>query len=217
MVIAAPILAAIFEGFGIGFLLGFLQNLVDPNGEPFQVGVRWFDVWILGINQPDLNRLYRVSGLILFSTWFRAVFNYLTFFYTDLAKARLVDRLYTRVFEQLGALSLSFFNQVRSGDIINTLTTEINQLQQMMRMLGFIIAKGLVVLVYALVALKISWQLSLLTVLLFSLAIAGLSNLNRRVRAASFPVSKTRSQFTGLASELITGIRTVKAFATQRI
>ncbi|MEM8545569.1 MAG: ABC transporter ATP-binding protein, partial [Cyanobacteria bacterium P01_H01_bin.119] len=215
MVIAAPILAAIFEGFGIGFLLGFLQNLVDPNGEPFQVGVRWFDVWILGINQPDLNRLYRVSGLILFSTWCRAVFNYLTFFYTDLAKARLVDRLYTRVFEQLGALSLSFFNQVRSGDIINTLTTEINQLQQMMRMLGFIIAKGLVVLVYALVALKISWQLSLLTVLLFSLAIAGLSNLNRRVRAASFPVSKTRSQFTGLASELITGIRTVKAFATQ--
>ncbi|MEO0490432.1 MAG: ABC transporter transmembrane domain-containing protein, partial [Cyanobacteria bacterium J06659_2] len=147
--IAAPILAAVFEGFGIGFLLGFLQNLVDPNGEPFQTGLQWFDVWILGIDQPELNRLYRVSALILCSTWMRALFNYLTFLYTDLAKARLVDRLYTRVFEQLQAVSLSFFNQVRSGDIINTLTTEINQLQQMMRMLGFIVSKGLVVLVYA--------------------------------------------------------------------
>ncbi|MEO0825318.1 MAG: heterocyst formation ABC transporter subunit HepA [Cyanobacteria bacterium J06635_15] len=213
--IAAPILAAVFEGFGIGFLLGFLQNLVDPNGEPFQTGLQWFDVWILGIDQPELNRLYRVSALILCSTWMRALFNYLTFLYTDLAKARLVDRLYTRVFEQLQAVSLSFFNQVRSGDIINTLTTEINQLQQMMRMLGFIVSKGLVVLVYAVVALLISWQLSLLTVLLFGLAIAGLSNLHRRVREASFPVSRTRSKFTSLASELVSGIRTVKAFATQ--
>ena len=215
MALVAPILAAVFEGFGIGFLLGFLQNLVDPSGEPFQTGLRWFDIWVLGVDQPDLNRLYRVSALILLSTWLRALFNYLTFLYTDLAKAHLVHRLHIRVFEQLQALSLRFFSQVRSGDIINTLTAEIGQLQQMMRMLGFITAKGLVVLVYALIALTISWQLSVLTVLLFGLAVAGLSNLNRRVREASFPVSRSRGQFTALASELISGIRTVKAFATQ--
>ncbi|MWR18984.1 ABC transporter ATP-binding protein, partial [Escherichia coli] len=43
----------------------------------------------------------------------------------------------------------------------------------------------------------------------------GLSRLNRRVREASFAVSKANGRFTSIAIELINGIRTVQAFATQ--
>lgn len=67
--------AAFFEGFGFGFLLAFLQSLISPTAPPFQTGVNWFDVWILGINASATSRLYRVSGLILASTWIRAGFN----------------------------------------------------------------------------------------------------------------------------------------------
>ncbi|MBD0269923.1 MAG: hypothetical protein ICV77_16725, partial [Cyanobacteria bacterium Co-bin8] len=76
LAILFPLIAALFEGFGIGFLLGFLQNLVNSTGEPFQTGIDWFDIYILGIQEPELNQLYRISALILISTWIRAVFNY---------------------------------------------------------------------------------------------------------------------------------------------
>lgn len=214
LAVVFPILAAIFEGFSVGFLLGFLQNLVN-DGEPFKTGVEWFDVAILGVGKSDLNRLYRVSLLILLSTWLRACFNYLTFVYVAVARLKLVDRLYKRVFEQLQALSLSFFSSVRSGEIINTLTAEVSQLQQAIGAIGFIVTKGSVLLVYAVVALFISWQLSLMAIFLFGLTAVGLSNLNRRVREASFPISRARGQFTSLASELISGIRAVQASATQ--
>ncbi len=208
-------LAAIFEGFGIGFLLAFLQNLVNAGAEPFHTGIQWFDETILGVHQPPLNQLQRVSFLILLVTWIRAGFNYLTTVYMDLARLNLVDRLYKRIFEQLQSLSLSFFGKVRSGEIVNTLTSEVNQLQQAIGTFSFLVNRSLMLVVYAIAAIKISWQLSSLSILLFGLMALGLSKLNANVREASFPVSVARGRITSIALEFVNGIRTVQAFATQ--
>lgn len=215
LAIALPLIAALFEGFGIGFLLGFLQNLVNPDGEPFRTGLEWFDVAILGVRESALNRLYRISGLILLSTWIRAIFNYLSAIYQRKAEVNLVASLYKRIFEQLQALSLQFFSQARAGEIINTLTAEVGQLQTAVGTFGFILSKGSVVLIYIMVALWMSWPLTLIAVMLFSLTAVGLSTLNKRIREASFPISRARGRITSRASEFISGIRTVQAFAAQ--
>ena len=215
LAILFPLLAAIFEGFGIGFLLGFLQSLVNSGGPPFQTGIGWFDVWVLGIDKPELERLYRCCALILTATWIRAAFNYLSTVYMSIAQLRLIDRLYKQIFEQLQSLSLQFFSTTRSGSLLNALTAEVGQLQNLMGQFAFILTKGSVLVMYAAIALWISVPLSIMAIVLFSLAGAGLSNLNKRVREASFPVSEARGRFTSAASEFINGIRTVQAFATQ--
>ncbi|HEY9301001.1 MAG TPA: ABC transporter ATP-binding protein, partial [Phormidium sp.] len=215
LAILFPLIAAVFEGFGISFLLGFLQNLVSSTGQPFETGFQWFDVWVLGSRESSLDQLYRLSGLILISTWIRAVFNYLSGVYVRKAEVSLTSRLYKRAFEQLQAVSLRFFSKVRGGDLLNTMTTEVNQLQLAVSQIGFVLSKGAVVLVYAFIALRISWPLTLSAVMLFSLTATGLSTLNKRIREASFPVSAARSQLTATTSEFISGIRTVQAFATQ--
>jgi len=92
-----PLCAAIFEWFGIGFLFGFLQTLTDPAGVPFQSGVRWFDVWVLGIEKSDLEKLIRVCLLILGSTWVRAILNYFSALYSSLAQTKLIERLQQRI------------------------------------------------------------------------------------------------------------------------
>ena len=215
LAIVFPIFAAAFEGFGLGFLLGFLQNLVNPNAEPFQTGIRWFDIWVLGINTSKMSRLYRVSTLILATTWIRAGFNYLTYIYMEVAQLKLVDRLNKQIFEQLQAVSLSYFGKKNSGEIINSLTTEINKLKQILGLGAYIITQGLVLLVYVVVLIQISWQLSFISVLLFSLLAVGLAKLSLWVREPSFEVSKANGKFTSIAIEFIGGIRTIQAFSTQ--
>ena len=215
LAIVFPIFAAAFEGFGLGFLLGFLQNLVSPNAEPFQTGIRWFDIWVLGINTSKMSRLYRVSTLILATTWIRAGFNYLTYIYMEVAQLKLVDRLNKQIFEQLQAVSISYFGKKNSGEIINSLTTEINKLKQILGLGAYIITQGLVLLVYVVVLIQISWQLSFISVLLFSLLAVGLAKLSLWVREPSFEVSKANGKFTSIAIEFIGGIRTIQAFSTQ--
>lgn len=215
LAIAFALGAAAFEGFGFGFLLAFLQSLVSPTAEPFKTGVDWFDVWILGIQEPATNRLYRVSALILTATWIRALFNYLTQVYTELTQQKLVDRLRKRAFDQLQALNLSFFSKTNTGELINTLTSEIGRIQAAFGLLAFMITKGLTLAVYLVLMFQLSWQLSLISVLLFSLLAVGLSYLNAQVREASFGVSIANGRFVARAIETITGIRTIQAFATQ--
>ncbi|MCU0550642.1 MAG: ABC transporter ATP-binding protein/permease [Leptolyngbya sp. Prado105] len=207
--------SAAFEGFGFGFLLAFLQSLVSPTLEPFQTGVTWFDLWILGIDRDPTERLLRVSGLILFSAWVRAGFNYLTQIYTELTQQSLVDRLRTRIFEQLQALSLSYFNRVSSGELMNTLTSEIGKLNFAFTLTAFMITKILTLLVYAVLLFTISWQLTFISLVLFTLVAVALSNVNQRIRNSSIDVSRANAKFTTTALEFISGIRTVQAFATQ--
>ncbi|MBD2130803.1 ABC transporter ATP-binding protein/permease [Microcoleus sp. ZQ-A2] len=208
-------LAATFEGVGIGFLLSFLQSLTSPNAPPVQTGISWFDIGVLGVNTSATSRLYRISALILLTTWMRAAFNYLASIYTELAQLNLLDRLRKQIFEQFQSLSLSYFAKTRAGELINTLTTEIERLQRAFGGFSFLLTRGLTALVYFLSMFLLSWQLTLMSVLLFSLLAVGLSTLNARVREASFDVSRASGQFTSTAMEFLSGIRTVQAFATQ--
>jgi subfamily B ATP-binding cassette protein MsbA len=209
------LLAAAFEGFGVGFLLAFLQSLTEPNAEPVKTGIEWIDVWVLGVNAPTTERLYRISALILLATLIRSAFTYLGARYSEVAQLNLAYYLRIRLFEQLQSLSLRFFAKTRSGDLINSLTAEILQIMRAFEVMSLFVIRGSTLVVYILSLLFLSWQLMIISVMLFTLLTVGISTLLGRVREASFEQSKARSQYTAIALEFVNGIRTVQAFAAQ--
>jgi len=209
------ILAAAFEGISIGLLLPFLQKLTTPDAEPFRIGIHWFDTWILGINTSAVSRLYRISILILFTTWIRASFNYLAQLNTELAQLNLGDRLRKQIFEQIQSLPIGYFNKNRSSEILNTLTTEIERIKQGFSGTSFLLTRALTIIVYLISMLLISWQLTIMAILLFSLLGVGFKTLNAKIREKSFGLSIANGQFTSTAVEFLQGIRTVHAFSTQ--
>jgi ATP-binding cassette, subfamily B, bacterial MsbA len=208
-------LAAAFEGVGIGFLLSFLQSLTNPNAQPIRTGIGWFDVWVLGVNTSSISRLYRISALIWLSTWTRALFNYLAYTYTEISQLNLMDRLRKKIFQQLQSVNLSYFSTTKSGELINTITSEVEKFKQIFNGSAFLLTRGLTIAVYLLSMVLISWQLSLIAILLFTLMAVGLSTLNKRVRERSFEISIANGHFTTTAIEFISGIRTIQSFATQ--
>ena len=209
------VLAATFEGVSIGFLLSFLQSLTNPNAKPLQTGISWFDILILGVNTSAISRLYRISALILLSTWIRSAFNYLAGLYIDITQLNFLDLLRKQIFEQLQAVNLSFFTRTKTGEIINTITTEIERIRQAFGGVAFLVGRGLTVFTYLLSMFLLSWQLTVISLLLFSLMVVGLSTFIAKTREKSFPVTAANGQLTSTAIEFINGIRTIQAFATQ--
>jgi len=208
-------LAATFEGVGIGFLLSFIQTLTSPNGESVKTGIEWVDIWILGVNTSASSRMFRISSLILLSTWMRAGFNYLSIIYIEICQIKLLDRLRRQIFEQLQAFSLGYFAKTQSGELVNTITTELERIKTAFGGVAFVITRCLVGVVYLSTLLLLSWQLTLLAVMLFGLLAVGLSTMNARVREVSFETSAAYGHFTSTAVEFINGIRTIQAFAAQ--
>ena len=215
LAITFTLLAAAFEGFGVGFILSFIQSFTNPNAAPIQTGIDWFDIWVLGVNAPATERLYRISGLIFLTTLLRLGFTYFGQLYSFLAQVNLGYRLRLRIFEQLQALSLSYFSKARSGNLINSLTGEIRQITMALMIFSTFLTKAETLLVFIISMLLLSWQLTVISVLLLSLVSVGLSTLLRKVREASFEVTTANAKYTSVSLEFIQGIRTVQAFAGQ--
>ncbi|OKH22873.1 heterocyst formation ABC transporter subunit HepA [Chroogloeocystis siderophila] len=213
LAIVFTIVAALFEGIGVGFILSFLQNLTNPNAQPIRTGIEWFDIWFLGVNMPASERVYRVCGLILLTTLLRSLFTYLGRLYTQIAQFKLVYFLRKRVFELFQSLSLRYFAKTRSGGLVHSITTEIMQLMQAFNFVSVILTKFTILFVYIISMLLLSWQLTIVTVLLFSLVSVGMTALLGRVREASFERTRAAKWYTSISLEYIHGIRTVQAFA----
>ncbi|MBE9234460.1 ABC transporter ATP-binding protein, partial [Cuspidothrix issatschenkoi LEGE 03284] len=209
------ILAASFEGFGLGFLLVFLQSLTTPGSEPVKTGVEWFDLLILGINTSATERLYRISALIVITTCMRASFNYLAQVSINFSEISLVDCLRKRIFEQLEAQTLNYFNHKKSGELVNILTNEMDRVRQLFGGIAFFITRSFAIIVYSTSLFMLSWKLSIVAILLFSLVAVGLSTLNKQIRERSFGITTANDNFTSRTLEFIEGIRTIHAFSTQ--
>ncbi len=208
-------LSVIFEGFGLGFILSLLQNLTNVNAAPIQTGVYWFDIWILGRNAPVTERVYRICTLILITTWLRSAFLYLSQVYNQRTQLNLANKLRQRIFEQLQALSLSYFTKTRSGELVNSILSEISQIIQLFNVISILITKGAILLLYLISMFFLSWQLTVISLLLFSLLSVGISTLLGKLRKVSFERTKAGSCYTSVLLEFINGIRTIQTFASQ--
>ncbi|GAB4237006.1 MAG: ABC transporter ATP-binding protein [Elainellaceae cyanobacterium] len=209
------IVGAALEGTTVGLIASFLQGLTNPSAPPLQTGISWFDTSILATEASASERIYRLSGLILVLIWARAAFSYLSDFYSKLSALKLVDRLRKSLFEQLQSLSLRFYATTRSGELINSIRGEVNQIQQAFIIISVFVTHGLTLLAYLVSMVLLSWQLTVASVLIFGLLSVSVSVITRRVREASFEVPAANKDFTSTALSFIDGIRTVHASATQ--
>ncbi len=213
--ITCTLVSAFFEGATVGLIASFLQGLTNPNEPPIQTGIEWLDVWFLATKASATARIYRLSALIILLSWLRSGLNYLALFYSQLAQCHLSDRIRKQIFEQLQSLSLRYYSTSRSGELINSITKEINHLKQVFGVFSNLLTRSSTLLAYIISMFLLSWQLSIAAVMLYGLLSVGLSTLIARVREASFAMPKANGNLASVAIELINGIRTVQASATQ--
>lgn len=213
--LVCTLLAALFEGVSVGLIASFMQGLTNPNQPAITTGIEWFDIKFLATKASPEGRLFRLSTLILLVIWFKSSLRYLGSYHIQLAKSNLCNCLRIRVFEQLESLSLSYYSSSNSGEIINSITNEINQIKQAFQIFALFVVKSSSLIAYTISIFWLSWQLSLIAILLYTLLSVGLSNLIARVREASFAVPKANGNLSSIAIQFINGIKTVKSFAAE--
>ena len=213
--LVSALLSALFEGITVGLIASFLQVLTTPEKPPIETNIEWLNTIFLATEASPEVRIYRLSAIIIVAIWLRSIFFYLGQYYSMLSQSNLCDRLRKRLFEQFQSLDLGYYSSSRSGDLINSFTTEINQIKQAFEVFSGLVIRGSTLIAYVCSMLWLSWQLSFFAIALYTLLSVGLSNLIRRVREASFAVPKANGQLASNAIQFINGIRTVKGSATE--
>ncbi|NUN64254.1 ABC transporter ATP-binding protein [Pseudanabaena biceps] len=208
-------LAAIFEGAALAVINSFLQVLTTPDKASINLGLHWLNDWVFGSSSNMGDRISRLGFLVVLLAWLRSLFAYLGPVYAKLTDASFADRMRKSMFEQLISLSLNYYSQTRSGDLVNALNSEIATIQRGFGAASAFAIRGSTLLVYIVAMFLISWQLSITSIVLFGMLSVMISSFVVRVREASFPVSHAGSDFTSTGIELISAMRTIQTSSTQ--
>ena len=215
LAIVFSFLAAIFEGATLAVINSFLQVLTDPTKAKIDLGFELLNLWAFGLSSNPSDRIVRLSILVVALAWLRSLFNYLGPVYAKITDASFADRMRKSMFEQLIGLSLSYYSQTRSGDLVNALNSEIATIQRGFGAASAFAIRGSTLLVYIFAMFLISWQLSIASIVLFGMLSVMISSFVVRVREASFPVSQAGADFISTGIELISAMRTIQTSSTQ--
>ena len=203
------------EGSTVGLVASFLQGVTNPSESPIQTGVNWFDIWVLASEAPTSERICRLAAFIMVITWLRSGFSYWGSYYFRTLEFGILDRIRKQIFHQLQSLSLSYYSTIRSGDLINSITNQLNDVQRAFSHISSMLIRSATLLIYIMSMFWISWQLSVASIMLYCLLAVGVSNMVTRVRETSFEVPKAEGNLSSIIIELIQGIRTIKASVAQ--
>ncbi len=162
------------------------------------------------------NALLRICILILLITLFKNIFAYLQTYLMAHVEQSVIRDIRNDLYKQVNKQSLSYFSRTKTGHIISRITNDVTLVNGGISASFVTLIKNPLSIILALsVAFYLSWQLTLLSLVVtpFSLVIIGWIGL--RLRKESTRSQEKMADVTSVLQETISGARVVKAFAME--
>ena len=144
---------------------------------------------------------------------FRNLCSYLNVYLVMWAAARAIADLRSRLFGHLQDLSLDFYNQAKTGDLISRITNDTHVLHQLFSgSLASIVKDPVTVIVLAMMLVTQQPRLTLVSVIVLPVCLGPIIIYGRKVRKSARAMQGHISEMTSLMHESFTGHRIIKAY-----
>ena len=121
-----------------------------------------------------------------------------------------------QLYDKVLSLPMGYFTQARRGDIISRMTNDVNEVEaSIMSALDILFKDPIMILVYLVTLLVISWQLTLFVLLLMPIAVFFIGRIGRSLKRASKHGQEQNAEILSSVDETLLGLRVVKGFNAQ--
>ena len=210
--------AAIFEGFSTGLLIPLLQGLVDSDFsflESSIVGDFLESLWPEFFQQSSLRIFALLLGLVFVSTFIRLLLAYFSDIAFSWRMHVLAHRLRARVFEKLLTYGKQFFDQNKQGEIHNTVINFSIQIVHKLQTVHSQLKWVLMLFAYATLMVLISWELTLVVLVMLPLYHLSVSKLISGIGVASDDYARADGEMSQKLFGALSSISIVKVFGKQ--
>jgi ABC-type multidrug transport system fused ATPase/permease subunit len=213
-IVILGILASLAEGIGISLLMPFLQNLQSGNSLVINNPIiQNIDQYLINF-QPQ-QRVLLLTSSILVAILIKAVLSYIYTALCSWLQNSTLHRLRTAVYKQLIAVSQSFWDTNKSGELLNLITQETYYSSQALSFLIWVIINLSMIGIFGLLLLLISWRLTLLVAVAFLLISVLIRTLTSKTQALGRKHQQANIYLSNLTLETFTGIKTIRAFGKE--
>ena len=232
------ILSAILNLFSFALIIPILNILFKLNDDVYSYKAWVFDPWTWESwkGTPELiknNFFWFVSDLIekeggsftlivlgaflIISTFLKVGTMYMAFFTMIPIRTGVVRDIRNQINKKITELPLGFFSEERKGDIIARVSGDVNEVEtSIMSSLDMLFKNPILIIIYLIGMIVISWQLTVFVLVLLPLAGYVMGQVGKKLKRKSL---EGQQQWGGLMSQIeetLGGLRIIKAFNAEK-
>ncbi|MDD4894859.1 MAG: ABC transporter ATP-binding protein [Candidatus Omnitrophica bacterium] len=198
-----PIIDRVFTNRQITFTHGkipvFLENILNQLN-----------------NFSPLKVLYILLIVIPVALIIRAIFEYLQSYIMSDVGQKVIRDVRNQVYDKLQNLSLDYFTQKRSGELISRITNDVKLIENAVSYaLTDLVYQSFQVICFALVTFFINWRMALISVVVLPLVAVPMIVVGKILRKLSKRSQEKMADINSLLVETFTGVRIVRAFCAE--
>ncbi len=198
-----PVIDRIFTNrqitFNNGKFPGFIQNILNylNNLEPIKV-------------------LYLILIVMPIALIIRSVFEYLQSYIMSDVGQKVIRDVRNIVYEKLQVLSLEYFSQRRSGELVSRITNDVKLIENAVSYaLTDLVYQGFTVICFAITIFFINWKLALLAFVVLPVVAVPMVTVGKMLRKLSKSSQEKMADINSLLVETFIGVRIVRAFCAE--
>ncbi|MBX3014599.1 MAG: ABC transporter ATP-binding protein [Caldilineaceae bacterium] len=201
------------EGIGIGLILPLLDHSLVTMG--FLADVPLLAATAQWVSQLSLvDRVRWAAVLLLVIMGLRGFLQVATQLLTLRLQLQVEQELERQVLHQLHAVQLSFIHAQKAGELVNLLSYHVRQSGRLIQSFTNGISALFTLIVYTLLALLISWPLTLLAGVLLCLPVVIIKQgADRHLKAVGKAEAQAMRQLRVLTLESLSGLKLIHLFA----
>ncbi|MCE7747975.1 MAG: ABC transporter ATP-binding protein [Candidatus Heimdallarchaeota archaeon] len=168
------------------------------------------------IPNEKINLVWTIGLSLLGIAIFGGILTFFSRFYAIKYAQQIIFELRNDIYEVLQQLSLEFYDDENTGQIMTRVTTDLNAIQSLISFALRLVMNGLVFFIGAYVAMLVmSWKLGLILVALFPGFIWLVHWFSTKVRPLFYQARRQFGDVTSILQENVTGAHVVRGFAQE--
>lgn len=229
--VTSNILSALLNIFSFAALIPLLQILFKVNtGIKATQVMAWSDGSfkdVLANNADYYTQMFiadwgptttlLIIGLIMgFMTFLKTGAYFLSSASIIPVRTGVVRDIRNQLYQKITSLSLGFFSEERKGDIIARMSGDVQEVDtSVMSSLDLLFKNPILVLIYFITLMVISWQLTIFTLLFVPLFASFMGIVGRKLKQSSITAQAIWSDTMSQVEETLGGLRIIKAFCAE--
>jgi ATP-binding cassette, subfamily B, bacterial MsbA len=173
-----------------------------------------FNHYILSGDKIDV--LFNICVVIFLAFLFKNIFSYLQTYFMAYVEYAAMKDLRDDTYKHLHKLPISYFKKERVGNLISRFTNDVGIVQaSISATFSNLIKEPLTLIVFLIIAISISWRLSLFALIIVPISSLLIAWLGSKLKRLTTLLQIKLGDITSVLQETISGVKIVKAFGME--
>ncbi len=222
------ILSTIFSLFSFALIIPILEILFKTKQVEYRLETFAWNIDVIKNNayyyvanyieqNGGIQTLMLLGVLLIIMTFFKTGIAYLASYYIIPLRTGLVRDLRNQMYDKIVDLNIGFFKKQKKGDIMARMTGDVAEVESsIMRSIELLSKNPIMIVVYLVIMLILSWQLTLFVLIVLPIAGFIMGRVGRSLKKTSKLGQQQSGQLLSQIDETLGGLRVVKAFNAEK-